>query len=682
MSSHDKHRALGHDVSMSRTPRLLAVGAVVVIVLATGAGVLGHMVNRGLPQAAGVSDWWLMGVSGALAFGLPGGWLAHQRPRHVLGWIFLAMATCAAVSLTATEYGLWALSSDRPGFGASLWLGNWLWVTGLVPAVTVVPLLLPDGRPLTPRWRPGVGLGIASVAAAGLSFALRPYDATTPALADTGLVNPVVLPFLDTAAGSLLLTVLILGGPVVGVVGLVVRWRRARGVVRQQLKWVLWGVGMSLVLFAAGFALGPLVTSVAMLPLPVAIVVAALRYGLGDVDVVISRSLVYVVLTLVLAAVYVAVVGLLGGLLADVLDGQAGAPVVATALVAVAAEPVHRRLRSTVNRLIYGTEEDPLTALSRLGEQLGAAADPEVVGEQLLPRMVASVATSLGLGYVGVELADGTRTEHGVPPTDPETRELRYGGAMVGTMTVGASGSPLSRRTRSRLDRLADQVAVAAHTLLLSHRVHASREEAVGAREEERRRLYQDLHDGVGPALAAVALNVEVARESLATDPDRAGVLLDRVVPALNATVGEVRSVVHGLRPPALDDLGLATALRELASSFAGPRLQVRAVLEDDLSGLPAATEVATYRIAAEALHNASRHAGADEVVLRVRREDDRVLVSVEDDGRGMQPDHVPGVGIASMTSRAEEVGGRLGVSVGHHGRGTLVEAELPAASA
>lgn len=105
-------------------------------------------------------------------------------------------------------------------------------------------------------------------------------------------------------------------------------------------------------------------------------------------------------------------------------------------------------------------------------------------------------------------------------------------------------------------------------------------------------------------------------------------------------------------------------------------------MLEDDLSGLPAATEVATYRIAAEALHNASRHAGADEVVLRVRREDDRVLVSVEDDGRGMRPDHVPGVGIASMTSRAEEVGGRLGVTAGHHARGTLVEAELPAGPA
>ena len=249
-------------------------------------------------------------------------------------------------------------------------------------------------------------------------------------------------------------------------------------------------------------------------------------------------------------------------------------------------------------------------------------------------------------------------------------------------MTVGTSAGTLSRRTRARLDRLADQVGVAAHTVLLSHRVHASREEAVGAREEERRRLYRDLHDGLGPSLAALALNAEVARESLPADPDRAAALLDRVVPALNATVGEVRSVVHGLRPSALDDLGLAAALRELAASFAGPRLRVRTVLEDDLTGLPAATEVATYRIAAEALHNASRHAGADEVVLRARREDGRVLVSVEDDGqrdasrprprRRHRLDDEPGRGARRPPRRLRGPGGR----------GTLVEAVLPAAIA
>ena len=351
-------------------------------------------------------------------------------------------------------------------------------------------------------------------------------------------------------------------------------------------------------------------------------------------------------------------VGLLGGALAGVVDGAA-APVLATAMVAVAAEPAHRRLRGTVNRLIYGSEEDPLSALSHLGERLGAAADPVVVGEQLLPRLVASVATSLDLDHVGVELADGSRFEHGAAADEVEERPLRYGGAAVGTMTVGTSAGTLSRRTRARLDRLADQVGVAAHTVLLSHRVHASREEAVGAREEERRRLYRDLHDGLGPSLAALALQRRGGPGVAAGGP-RPGRR-----PARPGGPGPQRHGRRGALRRARAEAertgrpGSGGGLRELAASFAGPRLRVRTVLEDDLTGLSAATEVATYRIAAEALHNASRHAGADEVVLRARREDGRVLVSVEDDGQGMRPDHVPGVGIASMTSRAEELGGR-----------------------
>ena len=170
-----------------------------------------------------------------------------------------------------------------------------------------------------------------------------------------------------------------------------------------------------------------------------------------------------------------------------------------------------------------------------------------------------------------------------------------------------------------------------------------------------------------------------MARESLDTDPGRTGRLLDRALPTLRSTVAEVRSVVHGLRPPALDDLGLTGAVGELAASFAGPRLAVRVETQGDMTGLPAATEVATYRIVAEALNNASRHAGASEVLLSMRREGDRVLVSVEDDGRGLAADDVPGVGLASMASRAEEVGGSLGVGTGARGRGTLVRAVLPA---
>ena len=657
--------------------RLLAVCAVALTVAATVVGAAAHLANSGLPEAAGVSDWWLMGVTGALAFGLTGGWLAWVRPRLPVGWTFLAMGALAGGSLVATEYGLWALGSDRAA--AALWLGNWVWVVAIIPVASVVPFLLPDGRLPPPRWRPALAAGVLSVLAAAASFAFASYASTTPALEAAGLSNPVHLAWIEqpaVATVTMLLTVL---GPLLGVVALVVRWQRSRGTERQQLKWVLLGVGAAVVLFAAGFALGPAVTSLAMIPLPAAVTVAVLRYGLGDVDVVVSRSLVYAALTACLLGVYVAVVGLLGGSLARLLGNDTAAPVVATALVAVAAEPLHRRLRASVNRMVHGSAEDPLTELSRLGARLGAVDDPVVVGDQLLPRLVGSAATSLHLPYVAVRLEDGTCVEHGEPVAVAEELPLTYAGGRVGTMAVATSGGPLRRRTRDRLDRLAVQVGVAAHSVLLAHHLQASREEAVGAREEERRRLYRDLHDGLGPSLAALALNVEVARESLDTDPARTAALLDRALPTLQATVAEVRSVVHGLRPPALDDLGLTGAVRELAGAFAGPRLTVRVEADGDMAGLPAATEVATYRIVAEALTNASRHADASEVVLTLRREGDRVLVSVEDDGRGVAADSVPGVGLASMASRAEEVGGSLGVVTGPRGRGTVVQADLPA---
>jgi signal transduction histidine kinase len=657
--------------------RLVAACAVALTVAAAVVGAAAHLANTGVPEAAGVSDWWLMGVTGALAFGLTGGWLAWVQPRLPVGWTFLAMGVLAAGSLVATEYGLWALGSDRAA--AALWLGNWVWVLAIIPVAAVVPLLLPDGRLPSPRWRPALALGVLSVLAAASSFAFSSYASTTPALEAAGLSNPMHLTWIERPAVATATMLLTVAGPLIGVVALVLRWRRSRGVERQQLKWVLLGVAAAVATFAAGFVLGPTVTSLAMVPLPAAVVVAVLRYGLGDVDVVVSRSLVYGALTVCLLGLYVAVVGVLGGTLARVLGNDTAAPIVATALVAVAAEPLHRRLRAVVNRRVHGSVEDPLTELSRLGARLAAVEDPAVVGDQLLPRLVGSAAASLHLPYVAVRLEDGTCVEHGEPAAVAEELPLTYAGTRVGTMAVATGGPPLRRRTRDRLDRLAEQAGVAAHSVLLAHRLQASREEAVGAREEERRRLYRDLHDGLGPSLAALALNVEVARESLPGDPGRTAALLDRALPTLQATVAEVRSVVHGLRPPALDDLGLTGAVRELAAAFAGPRLTVRVEADGEMAGLPAATEVATYRIVAEALTNASRHADASEVVLTLRREGTQVLVSVEDDGRGVATDSVPGVGLASMASRAEEVGGSLGVVAGPRGRGTVVHAVLPA---
>ena len=257
----------------------------------------------------------------------------------------------------------------------------------------------------------------------------------------------------------------------------------------------------------------------------------------------------------------------------------------------------------------------------------------------------------------------------------------------AGAMSAGAMSAG-ARRDAAVLAALAEQAAVAVHTVVLARDVRRSRELAVSAREEERRRLYRDLHDGLGPALAALALQVETARDLVGVDADRAGRLLGQVGAHLKDTVGEVRTVVHGLRPPALEDLGLGDALRELGGRFGGA-LSIDTTVDvsgDSGTELPAAVEVAAYSITGEALTNVARHARAHAASVRLQREAGWLVVTVTDDGCGIPADARPGLGLVSMRRRAEELGGTLEVAargadqsvVGPGARGTVVTARLP----
>ena len=310
-----------------------------------------------------------------------------------------------------------------------------------------------------------------------------------------------------------------------------------------------------------------------MLPLPAACAVAAVRYGLWGVEVALSRSMAYAVLAAAVVVGYVASVAVLGGLLGV----TTGAPLLATVVVALGVLPLHARLQRAVNRLVHGDAEDPWTSLARLGDRLEATADPADVADRVLPELVQRVVRVLGVRAAAVETADGGRVVAGDEGGTATRVPLTYAGAPVGALVVSAD-RPLRAGDARVLDRLARQVAVAVHAVLLSREAQRSRELVVAAREEERRRLRRDLHDGLGPSLAACALQAESAREVLDRDPAAAAALLDRLVPRLTTTVDDVRGLVHGLRPPALDELGLAGALRELAARFSAPGSTVEVV--------------------------------------------------------------------------------------------------------
>jgi signal transduction histidine kinase len=414
-----------------------------------------------------------------------------------------------------------------------------------------------------------------------------------------------------------------------------------------------------------------LLPALAVLPLPAACLVALVRHRLWDVDLVLSRSLTYGLLSAGVVTAYVVAVSLLGA----VLGSTARAPVLATTVVALLVLPLHTRLQRLVNRLVHGEVEDPWVALARLGDRLEASAGPAEVADRVLPDLVAQVSRALRVPYAAVVLADGTMTAHGQPSARVVSTPLAYGGVEVGRLVV--TGTDLPRGEARLLEHLARQAAVAVHSVLLARAAQEARAETATAREEERRRLRRDLHDGLGPALAAVALQAETARDLVPDDPAAAVALLDRLVPRLNEAVRDVRTLVHDLRPPTLDELGLAGSVRELATRFATPTRAI-SVDAEELEALPAAVDLAAYRIVSECLANAAKHSAASSVRLALRRSPSSLQVEVCDDGVGLAAGAVAGVGLRSMRERAEELGGSCTVGSGDGGTGTTVVATLP----
>jgi signal transduction histidine kinase len=275
---------------------------------------------------------------------------------------------------------------------------------------------------------------------------------------------------------------------------------------------------------------------------------------------------------------------------------------------------------------------------------------------------------------------DGDVGAAGEQRTDGRTVEIRLGNEQLGTLAVGArwDGERLGPADEQALDAAGRQLAVTAEAYLLARRLADARERLVGAREDERRRIRRDLHDGLGPALAGITAALEGLEEIARTDPAAAAAALPDLRAAARAAVGDVRRLVDGLRPPALDELGLVAALDEelrRLQQATGVRCSIAA--PGRLPALPAAVEVAAMRITLEAATNVVRHASATSCAVTVEVGDRQLVVRVDDDGTGLRPDTTPGVGLVSMRERAEEVGGAVEVAARPEG-GTRVSAVLP----
>jgi signal transduction histidine kinase len=459
---------------------------------------------------------------------------------------------------------------------------------------------------------------------------------------------------------------------VICVTSLFVRYRRASSVERLQIKWLLFTGGVFALLYIPLLVwhgdlpiLGTDVANVILFLLgmlfPVAIGIAILRHRLYDIDVIINRTLVYGSLTTLVIGLYVIVVGYLGALVRS--ENDLVVSLLATGMVAVLFQPLRDRLQLGVNRLMYGRRDEPVAVLS----QLGARLEETILPEETLPRLVETVAQALKLPYVGVALQVGdqakVQAESGHAPEALEAFPLIYQGLPIGQLLVSrrSPNEEFNAADRLLLANIARQAGAVAYSVRLNAALQQSRQQLVTAREEERRRLRRDLHDGLGPQLASQTLTIDAISKLLERDPVKSKELLDHLKVQSQAAIQDIRRLVYDLRPLALDELGLVGALREGVKQYGqmANRIEITAA-PDPLPILPAAVEVAIYRIAQEAITNMIRHTQADHCRVDIRAQNNHLDLTIIDDGTGYPAGFHFGVGLNSMRERAEELGGTI----------------------
>jgi signal transduction histidine kinase len=633
---------------------------------------------------------WSSALAG-LALVLPGTLLALRLPRNPLCWLLIlggGSSVAAALGASYARLSLLDHDGELPLTWFAVFAGGRF---GPLIHVVIPGLLLffPDGRLPSRRWRIPAGLALAGMVAGDLMILTIPwriFNSGEPISAELARfpLDPwtPALPEAFWLASSTAFQILLAGAFLIGTVAFVSRFRKADPQLRAQIRWMLLAglinvalmvftmvlavvSGTDNVIFDVSFVLENVIFAGAVL-------IAVTRYRLYDVDLLLGRTLLYGTLAALVAGIDLAVFVGVGSVVTDRVAGVAAAGV-----VAVLYSPLRLRLQRVVDRILTG-RGDPYDVVSALARRLEETTGPD----DLLQETARSVAAAFRSPYVRVELdrADGHTVivEHGTARTDTVVLPFAYRGVPIGRLSlVPRLGARLSDADQRLLADVVRQAAAAARATALTGELQRSREQLVTGIAEERRRLRRDLHDGLGPALAAAGLKIQAARNLADRDAVAADAALSEVSRDLTGVLADVRRLVHDLRPPALDQFGLAGAIVHQAGRFDGAALNVTVESEGDLGALPAAVEVAAYRIVGEALNNVSRHAGAGRCGVGLIASGGVLRIEVTDDGRGVPAGMQLGVGLVAMRERAEELGGRCAV-LPRAGGGTLVCATIP----
>jgi signal transduction histidine kinase len=665
----------------------------------------------------------------AIGSTIAGTLIVVRQRRNVIGWLLLAVPLWPAFAFLAGDYATYTLVTapgSLPAGRAAAWIDRW----AIVPTLSIpvlLFLLFPDGRVPSRRWRPVLWLACAAPAVTALLFALTPgrMPGMLAQLKSVRVINPTgipgaggVIPAISGATGGASLLAAILAG-----VSLVVRFRHRRGDERQQIKWLafvgaaflaefalslavaaivggagnsaaanIWGDAMYLVMFAT---LG--------LGIPAACAVAILKYHLYDIDVVISKALVYAVLAAFITAVYVLLVVGVGTLAGLGGRPSLGLSILATAVVAVLFQPVRERVQRLANRLVYGRRATPYEALAQLSERMAGT----YATEDLLPRMALIVAAATGADRADVWLRDGdvlradASWPAGAEPPSPvpltggelpavtgagHLVAVRHRGELLGALSVTKKRGDAVTPTEDRLiGNLATQAGLVLRNTGLTEQLlarlaelRASRERLVTTQDTERQRLERDLRDGPQRELAGLAGKLGDAAHALDHDEARAKAMLTEVTSEIAGALANLRELARGIYPPLLADMGIAAALDAQARKAPVPV----SVETDGIGRYPEEIEAAVYFCALEALRSAAWHADATHASVRLSANGGDLRFEVTGDGQR------PGDGAGSwgtdlqaMADRVDALGGEILIAAAP-GRGTWINGRVPVPAA
>jgi signal transduction histidine kinase len=700
-----RHRTTAVAVGLAATA---LAGATVTVVLA----ILNHA-HLSNPDAADPAS-----IVVPIGAGILGMLVALRRPHNPVGWLLLVIAVASSLQGVEDQYARFALLThpgSLPGAAWAEWLGNFASIP-IFPAGAVMWLLvlLPDGRLPSRRWRVLLIAGAVDTAVLFLTaaFAPGPLSAGSSGANYPLLNNPLGLAVLQAFSGygvlSAVFWMLGLAMLLVASVAPLRRMRRASGDERQQLKWIAYAVLMTAVslfvfVFLAGSVLPAWTFDIPIslgfgLAFPVAIGLSIFKYRLYDIDVVISRTLVYGSLAVFITAVYVGIAVGIGALVGGGGRPNLGLSILATAIVAVGFQPLRERVQRIANRLVYGKRATPYEVLSQFSQRVAES----YAVDDVMPRMAQVLAEGTGAQRADVWLRSGAVWRNvavwpveaataepapvsnaKLPPANGASRlvEVRHQGNLLGALSVTKrAGEALTPVEENLLSHLAGQAGLVLKNVGLTAdlearlaELRASRQRLVGAQDAERRRLERNLHDGAQQHLVALKVKLGLAEMLLGRDPAKAMATLVQLKSDADDALETLRDLARGIYPPLLADRGLTAALESQARKATVPV----SVDGHGIGRYSQEIEAAVYFSVLEAMQNIQKYAGASSVVVRLREERDRLVFTVQDDGCGFDIATVArGSGLTNMEDRLDALGGAL-LLASSIGKGTSLQGWL-----